>query len=59
MIILIIIFLQPMMPGGLPLGVNNSTLSPRVASPNPDGSNMLAPHQLHQARLSPLSKLNI
>ncbi|KAK4326259.1 hypothetical protein Pmani_003196 [Petrolisthes manimaculis] len=41
--------------GGLSLG-GNSSLSPRVASPNPDPSNMLNPHllQQQQSRLSPL-----
>ncbi|KAK3854978.1 hypothetical protein Pcinc_038591, partial [Petrolisthes cinctipes] len=40
--------------GGLSLG-GSTSLSPRVASPNPDPSNMLNPHILQtQSRLSPL-----
>ncbi|XP_042204566.1 uncharacterized protein LOC121854170 isoform X3 [Homarus americanus] len=45
---------QTVVSGGLSLGGSNS-LSPRVASPNPDSSNMLNPHILQQqSRLSPL-----
>ncbi|XP_068242106.1 eukaryotic translation initiation factor 4E transporter-like isoform X2 [Palaemon carinicauda] len=45
---------QAVVSGGLTIG-GNASLSPRVASPNPDASNMLNPHLLQQqSRLSPL-----
>lgn len=48
--------LQPVVGGGISLG-GNASLSPRVASPNPDASSMLNPHILQQqSRLSPHSK---
>ncbi|XP_069943240.1 uncharacterized protein [Cherax quadricarinatus] len=45
---------QGVVSGGLSIG-GSASLSPRVASPNPDASNMLSPHILQQqSRLSPL-----
>lgn len=52
----VLLCLQPVVGGGISLG-GNASLSPRVASPNPDASAMLNPHILQQqSRLSPHSK---
>ena len=40
--------------GGLCVG--SGPVSPRVVSPNPVDNNMLAPHHMQHARISPLSK---